>query len=139
MAGELAGTAALVTGGGTGIGHACAVALAADGAAVTICGRTEAKLLDSAERANSRAGHGGQVRHVVADVTDEDAVVALMESAAQPTGTLGVVIANHFLSGIDGFVSARLRAVSSVTAGATLRLQTDQIEHRLGLVLRVRL
>jgi 7-alpha-hydroxysteroid dehydrogenase len=94
MAGELAGIGALVTGGGTGIGHACAAALAADGAAVTICGRTEAKLVDSAERANSRAGHGGQVGHVVADVTDEAAVSALMASAAQPTGSLGVVIAN---------------------------------------------
>lgn len=52
---------------------------------------------------------------------------------------LGVVIANHFLSGVDGFVSARLRAVSNVIAGVTLRLQTDRTERRLGLVLRVRL
>jgi len=52
---------------------------------------------------------------------------------------LGVVIANHFLSGIDGFVSARLRAISSVTAGATLRIQSDQIGRHLGLVLQVRL
>ena len=35
-AGNLQGYAVLVTGGGTGIGAACAAALAADGAAVTI-------------------------------------------------------------------------------------------------------
>ena len=38
--GGLEGLAVLVTGGGTGIGRACAERLAADGAAVTICGRT---------------------------------------------------------------------------------------------------
>lgn len=38
--------ATLVTGGGSGIGEASAARLAADGAHVTICGRTEQKLLD---------------------------------------------------------------------------------------------
>ena len=37
--GGLEGYAFIVTGGGTGIGRACAERLAADGAAVTICGR----------------------------------------------------------------------------------------------------
>ena len=49
MADGVKGYGVLVTGGGTGIGHACAAALAADGAAVTICGRTESRLADSAE------------------------------------------------------------------------------------------
>ena len=48
--GGLEGSAVIVTGGGTGIGRACAERLAADGAAVTICGRTEAKLVDAAEK-----------------------------------------------------------------------------------------
>ena len=94
MSGALEGYGALVTGGGTGIGHACAAALAADGAAVTICGRTETKLIDSAERANAVAGNGGSVRHAVADVTDEEAVAAVIATAAEPTGSLEVVIAN---------------------------------------------
>ena len=38
---RLASHHALVTGGGTGIGAACASKLAADGAVVTMCGRTE--------------------------------------------------------------------------------------------------
>ena len=94
MSGKLDGYSALVTGGGTGIGHACAAALAADGAAVTICGRTEAKLQDSADRANAKAAHGGTVRYVVADVTDEAAVSTLSAAAAEPTGSLDAVIAN---------------------------------------------
>ena len=48
--GGLEGMAVLVTGGGTGIGAACASRLAADGAAVTICGRTESKLEDAAKK-----------------------------------------------------------------------------------------
>ncbi|MGQ0805429.1 MAG: SDR family NAD(P)-dependent oxidoreductase, partial [Actinomycetota bacterium] len=36
------------TGGGSGIGLACARRLGADGAAVTICGRTEERLREAA-------------------------------------------------------------------------------------------
>ena len=54
--GGLEGYAVLVTGGGSGIGRGCAAQLAADGAAVTICGRTESKLEDAAKIANVAAG-----------------------------------------------------------------------------------
>jgi len=79
--------AALVTGGGTGIGFACAAALAADGYAVTICGRTESAL----EQAVTKLG--GQATYVVADVTDEDSVRAAV-SAAAGAGELQAVVAN---------------------------------------------
>lgn len=92
--GGLEGYAVIVTGGGTGIGRACAERLAADGAAVTICGRTEAKLVDAAERIAKAAGHGGSVQYVVADVTDEDDVKRVVEKALEPTGSLNGVVAN---------------------------------------------
>ena len=94
MADGVKGYGVLVTGGGTGIGHACAAALAADGAAVTICGRTESKLADSAERISEAAANGGSVAYVVADVTDEASVAAAIAAAAEPTGTLNGVVAN---------------------------------------------
>ena len=94
MADGVKGYGVLVTGGGTGIGHACAAALAADGAAVTICGRTESKLADSAERIGQEAANGGSVAYVVADVTDESSVAAAVAAAAEPTGTLNGVVAN---------------------------------------------
>ncbi len=94
MADGVKGYGVLVTGGGTGIGHACAAALAADGAAVTICGRTESKLADSAERIGKEAANGGSVSYVVADVTDESSVAAAVAAAAEPTGTLNGVVAN---------------------------------------------
>ena len=49
-AGGIAGWSILVTGGGSGIGLATAERLAADGAHVTICGRTEQKLADATAR-----------------------------------------------------------------------------------------
>jgi len=92
--GGLEGCAVLVTGGGTGIGAACASVAAADGAAVTICGRTEATLLDAVERIGKVAGHGGSVRHAVADVTVEADVARVIATAAEATGTLDGVVAN---------------------------------------------
>jgi NAD(P)-dependent dehydrogenase (short-subunit alcohol dehydrogenase family) len=92
--GGLEGLAVLVTGGGSGIGRACAERLAADGAAVTICGRTESRLTDAAKRIEAAAGHGGSVRAVTADVTREEDVVAAVARAREATGRLDGCIAN---------------------------------------------
>jgi NAD(P)-dependent dehydrogenase (short-subunit alcohol dehydrogenase family) len=92
--GGLEGCGVLVTGGGTGIGAACARVAAADGAAVTICGRTEATLSASVEKIEQAAEHGGSVRYVLGDVTEEDDVKRIMAAAAEPTGTLDGVVAN---------------------------------------------
>jgi 7-alpha-hydroxysteroid dehydrogenase len=92
--GGLEGYSAIVTGGGTGIGAACAAQLAADGAAVTICGRTESKLIDAAKRIGEAAGHGGSVQHVVADVTVEDDVARVTAAAVDFGGRLDAVVAN---------------------------------------------
>lgn len=92
--GGLEGKAFLVTGGGSGIGRACAAALAADGAAVTICGRTESKLKEAAERIAAVQGHGGSVQTAVADVTAEADVEAAIEAASEPTGRLDGCVAN---------------------------------------------
>jgi NAD(P)-dependent dehydrogenase (short-subunit alcohol dehydrogenase family) len=92
VSGGLEGMAVLVTGGGTGIGRACAARLAADGAAVTICGRTEARLEDAAKRIES--GHGGSVRWIVTDVTKEEEVQAAVAKALEARGRLDGVIAN---------------------------------------------
>lgn len=85
---RFASMAALVTGGGSGIGLGCAARLASEGAAVTICGRDETRLRAAVDTL------GGAARYVVADVTDEAAVQAAVETATQPTGALDVVVAN---------------------------------------------
>ena len=90
--GALAGMGVLVTGGGTGIGRACAEALAADGAVVTICGRTADRLVDAADHITP--GYGGSVHWMVADVTVEDDVARVVARAAGHVGNLRGVVAN---------------------------------------------
>ena len=92
--GGLEGMAVLVTGGGTGIGAATATRLATDGAAVTICGRTESKLEDAAKKIQAAAGHGGSIQFAAGDVTSEADVERIMAKAAEPTGELDGVVAN---------------------------------------------
>ena len=91
---RLAGRAALVTGGGSGIGLACARQLARDGAHVTIVGRSEDKLRSAADEIAAAARGGATVQFTSCDVTDEDAVVAAVALAAQPTGKLDIAVAN---------------------------------------------
>ena len=93
-AGGLEGKAFLVTGGGTGIGAACASALVADGAAVTICGRRAEVLTAAAEKISAAAGCGGTVQTAVADVTQEDSVADVVGRALEPTGKLDGCVAN---------------------------------------------
>jgi NAD(P)-dependent dehydrogenase (short-subunit alcohol dehydrogenase family) len=78
---------ALVTGGGSGVGKAIALALAEAGVDVTICGR-RADALEAVAAGNKRI-HG-----IVADVTDEQSVLALYEQAEAARGPLDIVIAN---------------------------------------------
>ncbi len=88
----MVGKGVLVTGGGTGIGAACAEALASVGAAVTICGRTEEKLAATVERITP--GMGGSVQYITADVQEEAKVEAAVTAAAAVTGSLDGVVAN---------------------------------------------
>ncbi len=92
--GGLEGMAFLVTGGGTGIGAACAARLATDGAAVTICGRTASKLEEAAKKIEAAAGHGGRVQVVTGDVTNEEDVKRIVARAASLTGELDGCVAN---------------------------------------------
>jgi NAD(P)-dependent dehydrogenase (short-subunit alcohol dehydrogenase family) len=86
--GGLEGCAYLVTGGGTGIGAAATEVLVADGATVTICGRTEEKLTATAARLEAN------VRTIPADVTVEADVERAVAFAQEATGALDGVFAN---------------------------------------------
>ncbi|HRP98799.1 MAG TPA: SDR family NAD(P)-dependent oxidoreductase [Rhodocyclaceae bacterium] len=79
----LGGRHALVTGGGTGIGAAIAVALARLGATLTLVGRRAAPL-EASRAALPGSGHGV----ALADVTDHAAVAAAFEAARGPLAIL---------------------------------------------------
>ena len=86
--GDLAGRHALVTGGGSGIGAAIAVALAGSGARITVLGRNAAKI----ESLAASLPKGGL--SVAADVTDADAVAAAMGKAVAAQGPIDILINN---------------------------------------------
>lgn len=98
MSGEFDGTRALVTGGGSGIGRASALALAARGCFVTVTGRT-ADSLDETVRLVKEAGGDGAA--VVCDVADEEAVARAAEVAAGPAGRLDFGVNSAGVSGGD--------------------------------------
>lgn len=87
---QLSGKTALVSGGSDGIGRAIAARLAADGAKVVICGRTQEKL--DAAVADIQANGGNIEAHVV-DVSDADAYAGLVEKVASDGG-LDILVNN---------------------------------------------
>ena len=89
----------LVTGGGTGIGKACAARLAADGATVTITGRTAANLENALADIRSKS-LPGDVHALTGDVTSEEDVLAMIAQACGDEGQLHGVIANAGGGGI---------------------------------------
>jgi NAD(P)-dependent dehydrogenase (short-subunit alcohol dehydrogenase family) len=92
------GTTALVTGGGTGIGRAAAVALGAAGSTVTVAGRTAATLEETVRMITDA---GGTARHVMCDVGDEKSVEHAVEVAAGDSGWLDFGVNSAGISGGD--------------------------------------
>jgi NAD(P)-dependent dehydrogenase (short-subunit alcohol dehydrogenase family) len=91
--GALDGLAALVTGGGSGIGFGTARRFAAEGAHVTIAGRTEKRLEEAAREIEKDATNGARVQYVVADVTSEADVERAVGAASVSDGALDVLFA----------------------------------------------
>jgi NAD(P)-dependent dehydrogenase (short-subunit alcohol dehydrogenase family) len=92
------GTTALVTGGGTGIGRASALALAAAGCTVTVAGRTVATLEETVRLISDA---GGTARHVACDVSDEQSVAHAVEVAVGDSGRLDFGVNSAGISGGD--------------------------------------
>lgn len=87
----LAGRRAVVTGGGRGIGAACARALAEAGASVVVAARSRDQVEAVAEVLRA---DGHEARAATCDVTDEDQVRALYTSAVDALGGVDVLVAN---------------------------------------------
>lgn len=93
---NLAGKLAVVTGGGSGIGKASAMALAQAGAKVALIGRTPDEILDTAkELGGEEAGHFA----IAADVSREIEMLAAFESISSRWESVDIVVAN---AGING-------------------------------------
>jgi NAD(P)-dependent dehydrogenase (short-subunit alcohol dehydrogenase family) len=113
---ELAGKVAIVTGGGTGIGHATAIAFAREGARVVV-----ADVVDETGEATVAAivASGGEARYLRTDVSDPAAVEALVERTVAWYGQLdfaynnaGILVQERLLADIEDDAWDRIMAVN---------------------------
>lgn len=86
----IAGRAALVTAASRGLGRAAALALAANGAKVAICARSE----ESLREAEAVLARHTDVLAVVADVTDPGAPRRFVDATVERFGRLDIVVGN---------------------------------------------
>lgn len=89
--GRLEGKVAIVTGGGGGLGRAMTLALAKEGAAVTVAGRTMTKL---EETVNAVKEFGREAWAVRTNISDEQGVSALVDGVVGRHGRLDLLVNN---------------------------------------------
>ena len=92
---DVSGRSAIVTGGGSGLGRAVALELAASGAAVLVVDLAEAAAEAVSEEITAS---GGAARSFVADVSDYPAVAAMVTAAGE-LGPLKIAVNNAGIGG----------------------------------------
>ncbi|MGB8989717.1 MAG: 3-oxoacyl-[acyl-carrier-protein] reductase [Candidatus Sulfotelmatobacter sp.] len=88
---SLSGRVAFVTGASQGIGRACALRLAREGAAVAVAARSQDKLNDLV---NEITAAGGKALACTLDVTDEEQVKASIKGAIAQFGKIDILVNN---------------------------------------------
>ena len=132
---------ALVTGGGRGIGEACAVALAEAGADVAVCSRSSAEIDAVAEKIRAT---GRRALAVVCDVTEADQVRRMAEEVNSQFGVVEILVNNAGLGRSHRFVDHpdelwdRMLAVNLTSVyRVTKAFVPKMIEMRRGRVINV--
>jgi 3-oxoacyl-[acyl-carrier protein] reductase len=88
---SLAQRVALVTGASQGIGRACALKLASEGAAVALAARNQEKLNEVVQQINAA---GGKAATFPMDVADEDQIKSAFKSALAQFGKIDILVNN---------------------------------------------
>jgi NAD(P)-dependent dehydrogenase (short-subunit alcohol dehydrogenase family) len=99
---QIGGRAAVVTGGGSGIGRALARALAAEGASVVVADILE----ENAQKvAGEISGAGGSALAVACDVSDRESVRSLKVEANAAFGVISLLFANAGATSVEPLTS----------------------------------
>jgi NAD(P)-dependent dehydrogenase (short-subunit alcohol dehydrogenase family) len=122
------GKVVLVTGGGTGIGRATAVAFAREGAKVVVAGRREPQ---GVEVVKAIQAAGGTASFVRADVANEKDAIAAVAHAVQTYGQLDVLFNNAGIVGKLGPVAELQAADFDNTFGTNIRAVWLLMKHAL--------
>jgi NAD(P)-dependent dehydrogenase (short-subunit alcohol dehydrogenase family) len=99
MAGRLEGKVALISGAGCigpgwGNGRAAAVAFVREGARVFAVDLKPEPMIETVERANQAASHGGEIRTHTCDVTDSHQVRAMIDACVTAFGRVDILVNN---------------------------------------------
>jgi citronellol/citronellal dehydrogenase len=117
QAGLLDGQVALVSGGGSGLGRATALELAALGAQVVVCGRREEPLEETAA-----AAEDGRVDARRCDIREEDQVEALVDGVLERHGQIDLLVNNaggQFLTPAEDITPKGFRTVIRLNVEGT--------------------
>ena len=113
---DLMGRSAVVTGGGSGIGLACARRLVRDGASVVLTGRSEERLRAGADALAEDATAGrSEVRILAGDTTDEAHVAAAVALAGE-MAPLGFAVASAGRGGLGPIIATPLEEWTDILA-----------------------
>jgi 3-oxoacyl-[acyl-carrier protein] reductase len=127
----LAGKTAVVTAAaGTGIGFAAAKRCVEEGARVVISDIHERRLAEAAERLEAESGQ--KVRTVLCNVTHEDDVQNLVDTAVRELGHVDVLINNAGLGGTVDLLDMtddQWNVVLDVTLNGTMRCTRAMMRH----------
>ncbi len=129
--GVLAGRTALITGGGSGIGRASAVALAAAGASVIVVGRREEPLAETValiEEAVGATGGDATATALTCDIREPDAVDELLNEALGIVDRIDILVnsaGGQFVSPAEAISYNGFRAVTRLNLDATWYLTTQ--------------
>ena len=113
----LASQVALVSGGGSGLGRATAVELAACGAHVVICGRRLEPLEETA-----RMCEEGRCEPLTCDIREEDQVATLVDTVLERHGRIDVLVNNaggQFLTPAEDITPKGFRTVIRLNVEGT--------------------
>jgi NAD(P)-dependent dehydrogenase (short-subunit alcohol dehydrogenase family) len=126
--GALNGKVALVTGGGTGIGRASAVALAREGARVVVAGRRKAALDETVRMIEA---DGGEAIAVATDVTQEKEVTQLVATATEAYGGLDIAFNNAGTEGQAGSIAEADQSAYDEVFDANVRGTWLALKHEI--------
>lgn len=104
--GRLAGKVALITGAASGIGRACALRFAEEGADIVVADRDPRRGAEAV--AEVRAASNGRVLFVEVDVASEDSIEAMADHAVAEFGRIDTAVAAAGISSA-GYVSGQVR------------------------------
>lgn len=115
--GLLDGQVAVVSGGGSGLGRAAALELAALGARVVVCGRRREPLDETAELSED-----GRVEAHACDIREDDQVEALVDAVMERHGRIDVLVNNaggQYMTPAEDITPKGFRAVIRLNVEGT--------------------